>query len=1329
MSDYATEEKVSNLTTQVNKNVHDIEVLNDALTQLGYSTQPDKLAGLKDVSLDDTLTDGDLLQYTVEGTWKNIKQQTIIDKAVSKDTVLQLIESRGSQLYLSKTANDTANGLITFKKGINTEANISAKDGITLGNYVSTDVSPVGGYLDKDGVGNLKSLTLRESLNVPTIDFNKITVTGGETWHCVCCGEIESVDTATNTITLKLAEGEYSGIAVNDICKGIYHYENDDNNSEETVDECGFPRYSGFTTVYFSVSEVTDSVYGKTFKYILRSGQTSVPTAHMKFVVYGNFTDEDRQASEYQTRTYTRYLKGVNTWAITSSNIASQFGDLNGLHIEGAPGGGDLVGQGAYLDNVYLTGAMIKFTPEQIDEFKGKDAYAVNLTATNYTVLVKKDMSVITPAKDITTTVSVLKGTTELAYTAGTMGEGYFTITCEATGITYTQNENTITVDSITDVNNMSLKIKVNCEGEGVITKEFVLTWDFSSEGQDGAYQQYIYKLCTLDETPSTPTGDTPDGWSFSTLTPDSTQRLWMSQRTVNSDKTYSTWSAPVVFSGTDGKDGEKGEDGKDGTNGKDGVSPTITLSKDGKVTTITVHNADGTESTQQVNDGVDGTAQKGEKGDTTYFHVKYSDDGGVTFTGNEGEDVGKWLGSYTDTTLKDSTNVGDYKWVKIKGEDGEDGKDGTAGEKGEKGDKGDTGEKGDTGAAGKDGTDGTNGVDGKDGENGSVFMITPNTVQFIANKNKEVSPNSAIFTCKRQWLDSTGTVQNVAYKVNWYIKYSEDGTTYTTLSTSTNTTSITFTAPTALAQPTYYKYIKVIAVLPTETTDTNPIAEVNFTILEEGQDGSAADATYTMLRSKGVYDSEKTYYYELASTLPSGEADEFVTQTDASRCYIRDYVTYNGAVYMVKSVSVVPPLSVPESEGVVNSYWVKATSMELLSVNTLLANEAKLGNFNFSNNTFTSSNGKLSMNSETGKLVAEEAEIKNSTFENISLKNIIYTKKQCIIYYDVTKFVEINEDGTTYSYYNNTTTHNSSTLVSTNAICSVGTGVITLTSLEIQPEHCTVFSIKSIDSSQTIILRLPLKSSDYYGTEITINKCDVNSTGKVRIIRGTDEPNDDGCGEFDTDYLYERGPNYIGFAKPTITGSDVNYTFTANDRGWLLSKANTGTCTEKIILSGNLYFDDSNKSFEVFGYSALFETTSNWTVSSCKIYGKNDWYIKSSSGSQYYLNIGAEVALPFRWTAALSSVSQWSWILNLMRDAIVLHSSAEPSSTSVFYVPDNSQIVTTCWSRTSDPSTRANDQYLLFNILYFNYAVSTVLPTQFYIPFTLQTTSVIYLP
>ena len=40
--------------------------------------------------------------------------------------------------------------------------------------------------------------------------------------------------------------------------------------------------------------------------------------------------------------------------------------------------------------------------------------------------------------------------------------------------------------------------------------------------------------------------------------------------------------------------------------------------------------------------DGKDGTnGQNGTDGKTSYLHIKYSNDGGATFTGNNGEDPG----------------------------------------------------------------------------------------------------------------------------------------------------------------------------------------------------------------------------------------------------------------------------------------------------------------------------------------------------------------------------------------------------------------------------------------------------------------------------------------------------------------------------------------------------------------------------------------------------------------------------------------------------------------------------------------------------------------
>ena len=112
-----------------------------------------------------------------------------------------------------------------------------------------------------------------------------------------------------------------------------------------------------------------------------------------------------------------------------------------------------------------------------------------------------------------------------------------------------------------------------------------------------------------------------------------------------------------------------KGSDGKDGA---DGYSPTATVTKSGTVTTITITDKNGTTS-KTVTDGTNGTPGKnGTDGKTSYFHVKYSDDGGQTFTANSGETPGKWMGHYTDFTEADSTSVSKYTWIKIEGEDGE---------------------------------------------------------------------------------------------------------------------------------------------------------------------------------------------------------------------------------------------------------------------------------------------------------------------------------------------------------------------------------------------------------------------------------------------------------------------------------------------------------------------------------------------------------------------------------------------------------------------------------------------------------------------------------
>lgn len=78
---------------------------------------------------------------------------------------------------------------------------------------------------------------------------------------------------------------------------------------------------------------------------------------------------------------------------------------------------------------------------------------------------------------------------------------------------------------------------------------------------------------------------------------------------------------------------------------------------------------------------GIPGT--NGTNGKTSYLHIKYSNDGGKTFTGNSGEDVGTYIGTCVDYNQSDPASVRSYKWAKIKGENGHDGQDGADGQDG----------------------------------------------------------------------------------------------------------------------------------------------------------------------------------------------------------------------------------------------------------------------------------------------------------------------------------------------------------------------------------------------------------------------------------------------------------------------------------------------------------------------------------------------------------------------------------------------------------------------------------------------------------------------
>ena len=217
-----------------------------------------------------------------------------------------------------------------------------------------------GWRVGTDGAAEVDALTVRRFLEVPELRFNRVDVRLGDKWRAPGGGLIESVDTAARTCRLKLEEGELGAVRAGDICMGIYHSTVASENAAEDTDDSRMNRQiAGFATVYFTVTEVTGE-RGEAFRYQLRPRserwpREAEPRAMMTFVTYGSFTDTERQTSVYETRTYTRMLRGQNTWETGPANIAMQTGDLSNLAVHGIRG---MEGYSAYLNSVYFTGVI-----------------------------------------------------------------------------------------------------------------------------------------------------------------------------------------------------------------------------------------------------------------------------------------------------------------------------------------------------------------------------------------------------------------------------------------------------------------------------------------------------------------------------------------------------------------------------------------------------------------------------------------------------------------------------------------------------------------------------------------------------------------------------------------------------------------------------------------------------------------------------------------------------------------------------------------------------------------------------------------------------------
>lgn len=267
------------------------------------------------------------------------------------------------------------------------------------------------------------------------------------------------------------------------------------------------------------------------------------------------------------------------------------------------------------------------------------------------------------------------------------------------------------------------------------------------AKGEDGTGVNILDKYPSLEELKKAhPTGNAGDCYTVNgTLYTWSTSKNdWIDCGNIKGEK------GDQGIQGIQGIQGERGEQGVQGVPGKDGKTTYFHIkysaNPNGIPMSETPNTYIGTYVNYDPNDSADSTVYtwsrfEGEQGEqgipgtngtdgkTYYLHIKYSDDGGKTFTSNNGETPGAYIGVYTDTNDKDSNSVTTYTWSKIKGE---------------KGDKGDQGLQGVPGTPGTDGVTHYTWIRYADDINGTGISNDPTGKTYIGFAyNKETSTES----------------------------------------------------------------------------------------------------------------------------------------------------------------------------------------------------------------------------------------------------------------------------------------------------------------------------------------------------------------------------------------------------------------------------------------------------------------------------------------------------------------------------------------------------------------------------------------------------------
>ncbi len=310
--------RITKVTRKVNlPSQMDIEI-GDALSRTAMDKVADSISsvmnyakGLASMSaLPDIIKTGDLTKLTDSNLLSALR------------TVAEIAERA-----LSRKADDTAKGLITFLKGLVSEGLLKAKGGLEVGTFVNSMLAGMGAGVDDRGNAQVESIEVRTYMKVMELIFNRLSAVESDFVFSES-GTVEKVEqTAPDTYVLTMRKRwdfDFHAFREHDVIYG----------SVNTLLADGSHFTSWFRPVSVNASANTLTVVTYPDPEV-PAGKNFAPVKGMIINRRGNAVDKDRQSCWYisSREGCIMYLEGVTKPILEEPNYYLSLGRPKNLSL------------------------------------------------------------------------------------------------------------------------------------------------------------------------------------------------------------------------------------------------------------------------------------------------------------------------------------------------------------------------------------------------------------------------------------------------------------------------------------------------------------------------------------------------------------------------------------------------------------------------------------------------------------------------------------------------------------------------------------------------------------------------------------------------------------------------------------------------------------------------------------------------------------------------------------------------------------------------------------------------------------------------------------